>query len=54
MLAPQPSIKKAYNEFHENPTNGSDKDTWSQTGRWMRSADVVSTQGIPFYFTRNA
>jgi len=29
MLAPQPSIKKAYNEFNENPTNGSDTDTWS-------------------------
>jgi hypothetical protein len=40
--------------FHENPTNGSDADTWSQTGKWMTWADVVSTQGITFYFTRNA
>jgi hypothetical protein len=48
MLAPLTSIKKAYNEFHENPTNGSDTDTWSQTGRWMRSAHVASTQGTPF------
>jgi hypothetical protein len=45
----------AYDEFHdENPTNGSDNDTWSQTSRQMRRANVVSTQGIPFYFLRNA